>query len=61
MSVSVVATDGPPRQEGILVKLKVCAFSLLLTVLPVSSAMAGDLYDNGPVHDDQPAWTINFG
>jgi len=38
--------------------LSLLALCLLLAALP---AMAGDIYDNGPINGTTDAWTINFG
>jgi hypothetical protein len=45
------------------VKLRIASLFLLALCLALAAvpAVAGNLYDNGPVLDTQNAWTINFG
>ena len=44
-------------------KLRIASLFLLALCLALAAvpAMAGNLYDNGPVLDSHNAWTINFG
>ncbi|MGC2108395.1 MAG: PEP-CTERM sorting domain-containing protein [Candidatus Korobacteraceae bacterium] len=42
-------------------KLRAGVLTLAMLALMTSSAVAGNLYDNGPVNDNQAGWTINFG
>ena len=42
-------------------KLQAALFILAALVLAASPAMAGALYDNGPINGQIDAWTINFG
>ena len=42
-------------------KLWLRSFAFAFVLIPASWATAGTLYDNGPVNDNQAAWTINFG
>ena len=45
-------------------KLRIASLFLLavcLTLAAVPAMAQSDLYDNGPVNDNQNAWTINFG
>jgi hypothetical protein len=45
------------------VKLRIASLFLIALCLTVAAvpAMAGNLYDNGPVNGEVDAWTINFG
>lgn len=42
-------------------RLRRLSFLLASVLLSAASALAGDVYDNGPVNGTVDAWTINFG
>jgi hypothetical protein len=42
-------------------KMHVASLTLLCLTLAVLPAVAGNVYDNGPVNGQVDAWTINFG
>jgi hypothetical protein len=50
-------------KEDSTVKLRIASLFLLALCLAMAAipAMAGNLYDNGPVNGEVDAWTINFG
>lgn len=49
------------EKEGLIVRLRVGVLILVMLGLMASSAVAGNLYDNGPVNATDAAWPINFG
>lgn len=58
-----VPTHSEPKEKTPM-KLRIASLFLLavcLTLAAVPAMAQSDLYDNGPVNDNQNAWTINFG
>jgi PEP-CTERM motif-containing protein len=43
------------------VRLRLCCLLLVCASLSVISAVADDVYNNGPINGTTDAWTINFG